>query len=127
MQSKIKGEKVDSLYEYWHRKLADQLFSESNCIINLASEEYSKTISRYLPGDVHFITCIFGEMKGDKVIEKGTLVKMARGEMVRFMAENKVKDTEGLKAFNRLNYSYKESLSDEKTFVFIKKEEDVMK
>ena len=127
MQSKLKGEKVNTLYEFWNRKLADQLFSESDCIINLASEEYSKTISRYLPGEIQFITCIFGEMKGDKVIEKGTLVKMARGEMVRFMAEKKAKEPEELKSFDRLDYTYKESLSDEKTFVFVKKEEDMKK
>ena len=121
MQSKLKGEKVNTLYEYWNRKLADQLFSESNCIINLASEEYSRTISRYLPGDVQFITCIFGEMKGDKVIEKGTLVKMARGEMVRFMAENNIKNTEKIKEFSLLDYEYQEPLSDEQTFVFVKR------
>ena len=59
-------------------------------------------------------------MKGEKVIEKGTLVKMARGEMVRFMAENRIEDREGLKAFDRLDYAFKEHLSDEKKLVFIK-------
>lgn len=121
MQSRLKGDKVDSLYDFWNRKLADQLFSESRCIVNLASEEYSKAISRYLPDDVQFTTCIFGEMKGDKVMEKGTLVKMARGEMVRFMAENKIEGIEGLKAFDRLGYAFKEHLLDEKKLVFIKK------
>lgn len=120
MQAKLNSQKVNSLYDYWGRKLADQLCDETNCIVNLASEEYSKAISRHLPKDVQFITCVFGEMKGDKVVEKGTLVKMARGEMVRFMAENKVKNIKGLKAFNRLGYAFKEHLSDEKKLVFVK-------
>ena len=37
--------------------------------------------------------------KDGKIIEKGTMCKMARGEMVRFMAEKKVTDFEELKAF----------------------------
>ncbi len=123
MQSKLKGDKVDSLYDFWNSKLADQLCTESSCVVNLASEEYSKIISRFLSNDIQFITCIFGEMKGDKVIEKGTLVKMARGEMVRFMAENRTEDIEGLKAFDRLGYAFKEHLSDENKLVFIQKDE----
>lgn len=122
MQSRLQGEKVDSLYEFWNRKLAEQLFSESQCIVNLASVEYSQCISRYLTEDKQFITCVFGELKGDKVMEKGTLAKMARGEMVRFMAENKVEDIQDLKKFNRLSYEFAEGLSDENSFVFIKNE-----
>jgi len=121
MQSRLNGEKVDSLYEFWNGKLAHQLFSESQCIVNLASEEYSKCISRYSTENHHLLTCVFGEMKGEKVIEKGTLAKMARGEMVRFMAENKIENIQGLKKFNRLNYSFAEDLSDENRFTFIKK------
>ncbi len=38
------------------------------------------------------ITCVFGELIDGKVKEKGTMVKMARGEMVRYMAENHIED-----------------------------------
>lgn len=120
MQAKLKNNNLRSLYEFWNKKLSEQLFSESNCIINLASKEYSKCISDYLDGKVRFITCVFGEMNGDKVVEKGTLVKMARGEMVRFMAENQVETEEEIKGFNRMNYFYADELSDERTYVFIK-------
>lgn len=105
MQAKIKGNKVE-----------DQLSAETNCIINLAFEEYSKVIFRHLPEEVQFITCAFGEMNGDKVIEKGTPVKMARGERVRFMAENKVKEIQGLKAFNRLGDAYEEDFSEKRSW-----------
>ncbi|SFH77644.1 hypothetical protein SAMN05192551_1038 [Tindallia magadiensis] len=120
MQAKLKGKKVDSLYAFWGRKIADQLFSESHCILNLASEEYSKCISPYMTEEITFITCIFGEIKEGKVIEKGTLVKMARGEMVRFMAEHKIEEVEEIKAFNRLGYAFSEKHSDHRTFVFLK-------
>ncbi|MTI47173.1 peroxide stress protein YaaA [Sporosalibacterium faouarense] len=121
MQSKLRGKELNSLYEFWDRSLADSLFSESNCIINLASKEYSRCISNYLDKSIRFITCIFGEMIKGKIVEKGTLVKMARGEMVRFMAENQIKDIEEIKTFNRLNYTFRDKLSDENTYVFLKK------
>ena len=36
---------------------------------------------------------------------KGTYAKMARGEMVRFMAENRIENPEDIKKFDRLGYS----------------------
>ena len=76
-------------------------------------------MSRYLPESVRFITCVFGEEKEGKVIEKGTMCKMARGEMVRYMAENNVQNPEQLKAFDRLRYKYSEEYSDKDNLVFI--------
>ena len=120
MQAKLKvGESCD-LYAFWGDELAGQLFSQSRCILNLASKEYSQCISRYLPSDVRFITCVFGEEKEGKVIEKGTLCKMARGEMVRFMAENQIEKPEDIRAFSRLHYQYAPQHSDDDTYVFLK-------
>ncbi|MBC8587129.1 peroxide stress protein YaaA [Paratissierella segnis] len=123
MQAKLNYDNFNSLYDFWNNKLADELFSESNCIVNLASKEYSKCISNYLDDNIQFITCVFGEMIGKKVVEKGTPAKMARGEMVRFMAENKIEDVEDIKGFNRLNYVFSDYLSDKNTYIFLKKEE----
>ncbi|WP_350343437.1 peroxide stress protein YaaA [Proteinivorax tanatarense] len=120
MQAKLGGEHLNSLYDFWRKKLANQLFSESNCIVNLASKEYSKCISEYLTKDINFVTCVFGEMVNGKVKEKGTQVKMARGEMVRFMAQNHIENIDKIKQFNRLGYSFAKELSDESNFVFIK-------
>lgn len=120
MQAKLKGNELDSLYDFWSNKLASQLFLESHCIINLASKEYSRCISKYLNNNIRFITCVFGEIIGHRVIEKGTQVKMARGEMVRFMAERQIEVAEEIKNFNRLNYIFADELSDDSTYVFIK-------
>lgn len=120
MQARLQGEALDSLYHFWGRKLADQLFSETNCIVNLASKEYSKCISDYLHGKIQFLTCVFGELVNGRVIEKGTQVKIARGEMVRFMAENQILKLEDLKYFDRLNYHFQPQLSHGERYVFIK-------
>ena len=120
MQAKLKTKEWKSLYDYWNKRLADQIFSESKEILNLASVEYSKCISRYIGDDIRLVTCIFGEIINGKVVEKGTYAKMARGEMVRFMAERRIEKIEEIKQFNRLNYTYAKDLSDEKTFVYLR-------
>jgi hypothetical protein len=120
MQAKINYDNFNSLYDFWNTKLAEELFSESNCIVNLASKEYSKCISNYIDDSIQFVTCVFGELVRKKVVEKGTLAKMARGEMVRFMAEKKIENVEDIKDFNRLNYTFVDHLSDEDTYIFLK-------
>lgn len=120
MQAKLRTDQSKDLYGYWGSSLAEHLLAETDCIVNLASKEYSVCISKYLPGHVRFITCVFGEEKDGKVIEKGTMCKMARGEMVRYMAENQITDSDKIKAFNRLHYCFDETRSDESTFTFIR-------
>ena len=120
MQAKLKICEAADLYTFWNNSISEHISLETDCIINLASKEYSICISKYLPEDVRFITCIFGEEQGGKVIEKGTMCKMARGEMVRFMAENYICDPEQIKAFNRLNYRFDAKRSDGKNFVFLR-------
>ena len=119
MQAKLRAGESKDLYAYWGNSLAKALYTESDCIVNLASKEYSVCVSKYLPENVRFITCAFGEEKNGKVIEKGTMCKMARGEMVRFMAENQITDPEQIKSFDRLNYRFDSTRSNEYLFVFI--------
>lgn len=120
MQAKLKIGECKDLYAYWGDRLAKCLFAETDCILNLASKEYSVCVSKFLPESVRFITCVFGEEKDGKVIEKGTMCKMARGEMVRYMAQNQVSAPEQVKSFNRLNYRFEESRSEDNTYVFLR-------
>lgn len=123
MQAKLNIGQYKDLYAYWGDRLAKALFAETGCILNLASKEYSICISKYLPAPVRFITCVFGEEKNGKVIEKGTICKMARGEMVRFMAQNQIQTPEQIRSFDRLNYWFDGVRSDESTYVFLRKGE----
>ncbi len=114
-----------NLYEFWGDTLCRFLENEENLgeesdgrrypvIVNLASKEYSKCIEPYLEDGVRFITCVFGEKKDGKVRQKATQAKMARGEMVRFMAQNRIEDPEQIKTFDRLGFTYsKEDSADE--------------
>ena len=118
MQARLKTANAKDLYSFWGNRLAEHLFAEADCIVNLASKEYSICISQYLPDHFRFITCVFGEEKDGKVIEKGTMCKMARGEMVRFMAENHITDPEEIKVFDRLGYRFAQNHSDDKKSAF---------
>ena len=119
MQAKLKIGACKDLYAYWGDRLAQTLCAESNCILNLASREYSICVSKYLPDTARFITCVFGEENDGKVIEKGTMCKMARGEMVRFMAQYQIENPDQIKSFDRLNYRFDESRSDDSTYIFL--------
>lgn len=120
MQAKLRVGESGDLYHYWGDRLAQSLFSESDCIINLASKEYSVCVSAHLPEHVRFVTCVFGELKDGKVIEKGTMCKMARGEMVRFMAERAVHAPEELWDFDRLDYRFSAERSTGNRYVFLR-------
>ena len=120
MQAKLQAGEAKDLYAYWGDSLAKAIFAETDCIVNLASKEYSVCVSKFLPENIRFITCVFGEEKDGKVIEKGTMCKMARGEMVRYMAENRIEDPKQIKAFDRLDYRFDETRSDCEKFVYIK-------
>ena len=120
MGAKLAVGNYRDLYEFWGGALAENLCAESKLIINLASKEYSQAVEKHLPPDARFVTVVFGEHIGGKTVEKGTLCKMARGEMVRYMAENQIERPEQMRDFDRLGYRFCAGESDESTYTFIK-------
>ena len=120
MQAKAAVGGHKNLYEFWGDKLYREIDDGDRIILNLASKEYFKCIEKYLEPEDTCVTCIFGERKGDKVIQKGTQAKMARGEMVRFMAEREIVKVEEIRGFDRLGYRFEEELSSGKEYVFLK-------
>ena len=118
MQAKIGIGDARNLYEYWGDILYASVIDNSRIIINLASKEYSKCIEKHLTSLDHYITITFCELSGDKLVTKGTYAKMARGEMVRYMAENNIEDPMGIQKFDRLGYSFRADLSSDNEYVF---------
>ena len=123
MQAKLEMDGAKNLYEYWGDRLYKEVRDSSGIIINLASKEYSKCIEKYLqPGD-RYISCNFFEEQEGKLVQKGVYCKMARGEMVRFMAEKRVEEPEGIKDFAVMGYRYAKELSSEKEYIFVRSKE----
>lgn len=127
LQGELSVNGSKNLYDYWGDSLYKGILEHKigtethpNYILNLASKEYSKAVEKYLQPHDHMITCIFGELVKDKVVQKATYAKMARGEMVRYMAEHNITNPSDIKRFDRLDFSYYEALSDASTYIFIR-------
>lgn len=124
MQAKAALDGYANLYAFWGEHLYLEVMGEDHLILNLASKEYSKAVEKYLTDQDRMITCVFGEWRDGKVVQKGTQAKMARGEMVRFLAERQIESPEEVKEFDRLGYRFREELSSDREYVFIKEAEE---
>ena len=121
MGAKLSVDGCRDLYSYWGGAPAESVCAGTNLILNLASKEYSQTIEKHLPPSVRFVTVVFGEHMGVKTVEKGTMCKMVRGKMVRWMAEQSVKAPEELTGFDCLGYRFCPEESDQTVLTFLRK------
>ena len=120
MQARVRLGPWRDLYRFWGDSLYRALTAGGDrVIVNLASREYSRAVEPYLTAADTCITCTFGELQGEKVVEKGVYVKMARGEMVRWMAEQAVEDPAKLREFHRLGFAFCPERSAPERLVFL--------
>ena len=120
MGAKLSVAGKKDLYAYWGDTLAQALWEESDTVVNLASQEYSRCIAAHPKLGTRLITCVFGEVRQGKVVEKGTLCKMARGEMVRCLAQQGAEEPEVMQSLSPLGYRFQRDRSNETTYVFCK-------
>lgn len=107
-----------NLYRFWGDRLCRELYRNNDLVIDLASVEYEKAITPYLTADNRLVKCIFGEEINGKIKQKATLAKMARGNMVRYLAENQIQTLAGVKQFTVGGYRYRPDLSTAVKLVF---------
>lgn len=121
MQSELSGFPDKRLYDFWGAEIYNYIMEDNKdrTVINLCSREYSKCISNY-SGAGELIDICFYTFENGKYKQKATEAKMARGDMLRFMALNEVKDIETVKEYNNYNYRYSEEMSDKDKIVFIR-------
>lgn len=125
MQAKLRINDKADLYAFWGSRVYDALRSELGegeglILINLASQEYAKAVCPYVRAEDRLITCVFCEEKDGKRRQKATLAKMARGEMVRFLAERGAETPEALCEFDRLGFRFCPESSTGETYMFVK-------
>lgn len=118
MQAKASIGGYKNLYDLWGSRIYESVRDQDGVIINLASKEYSKCIEKYLTEHDTYITVAFCEVSEGKPVTKGTYAKMARGEMVRYMAEMNIENPAEIKNFDRLGYVYRDNLSTNLKYVF---------
>ena len=124
MGTKLSTDKGKNLYEYWGSKITNEINkslsdSKESTLINLASEEYFKSIKKdKLKGDI--LTVNFKEYKGDKLKFVSFTAKVARGMMARYIIKNRIKNLEYIKGFSEDRYSYSPEHSSENNWLFVR-------
>ena len=122
MQSELSVAGKKNLYDYWGDKLYREVIDKNDrTIINLASKEYSKAIKTFITSEDTFITCSFGSVINGKIRQKAAIAKMARGEMVRYIAENQINTPEELKSFDEMGFSFDCAHSTQTHYIFADK------
>lgn len=111
-----------SLYSFWKKPIRDFLnktLSKEDCIINLASAEYSKVVEdpKLL---ARMITPQFLELNNGKPKAVSVFSKQARGTMLRWCAQLQLKEPEQLKSFDLLGYHFDEARSTSNDWIFIR-------
>ena len=113
MGAKLAVDTARDLYGFWESKIAQAVCQgrADCCIVNLASVEYARAVLPHVPAGASVVTCIFGEeLRAGKPVQRATASKIARGSMVRWMAERGIKHPEDLTAFD-IGYRFAPELS----------------
>ncbi|MEL6488768.1 MAG: peroxide stress protein YaaA [Cyanobacteria bacterium J06621_3] len=122
MGTKLATDKGKNLYEFWGDRLANLINAELEkqpepCLVNLASNEYFKSINRKAL-NAKVLNIAFKENKNGVYKIVAIYAKRARGMMVDFVIRNRIENPELMKGFDRDGYSFNAELSDENTWVF---------
>lgn len=116
--TKMVGFRDYSLYHFWGSDIAENLFQEDNIVIDLASKQYTRLVKPYLSQGRQLITVDFQELKNGKWKTVGVHAKMARGEMVRYIAEKQIKNPTDLQDFNDFEFQFEPDVSTKDHYVF---------
>ena len=121
MSTKLGNARGKNLYEFWGDNITNLLNNdiedENSYVVNLASNEYFKSIKKNKLKN-KIITPIFKEFKNGTYKTIAIYAKKARGLMSRFIIDNKIQKPENLKSFNLERYSFDTNLSDDYNYVF---------
>ncbi len=126
VSTKLENSSGESLYPFWSDKITNEINVicdqiGASFIINLMSKEYLRVL------DVHnikktIINIDFLDFQPNSGEYKPVVIytKKARGEMARYIIENKITHLDKIFLFDKMGYQYSEELSGENNFVFIR-------
>ncbi len=122
MGYKLIFDNYNNLYDFWGSSIVETI-STSEIIINLAAEEYSKTITKFINKN-RIVTPKF--LTINKKTGNATFVvvhaKIARGAFANWLITNRIKDVRELINFKDLGYEFDESISTDNIPVFVSKD-----
>ena len=120
MGTKMKVGKNKNLYDFWKKKVTQELNDElddDELLLNLASNEYFKAIDTKAL-KVPVVNIVFKELKHGQYKIVAIFAKLARGLMTRYIIDTNAKTIEDIKGFNYDHYGFSEALSSKNELVF---------
>ena len=113
-----------NMYNYWRPRqtelLIDEVKKSDNILINLASQEIQGAYDwKKVGSTVRILTPEIKEWTDGKAQPIVIYMKMARGQMTRYILKNRITDPEALKNFSWEGFTYDESLSNGDNWVFL--------
>jgi uncharacterized protein len=125
MKTPLVNPRGKDLYQFWGSRITDLLNAQlaeekTDMVVNLASNEYFKAVQ---PSALKakLVTAHFKEDKGGTLKVVALFAKRARGRMARYIVQNRIEDTAGLKDFNADGYRFQPRLSTDSDLVFARK------
>lgn len=122
MGTRLVTDKGKDLYHFWDEKITDQINAElkaqkSDVVVNLASNEYFKSIKKHRL-EANIITPVFKDEKAGQFKVISFFAKKARGMMAAYAIQNRLKCVEDLKSFTSAGYYFNEAVSTDKEWIF---------
>ncbi len=126
MGTKLDNQAGKDLYQFWGSTLRESLEQEAaledDILINLASNEYFKSVeAKKLKARI--ITPVFKDWKNGQYKMISFYAKKARGLMSRYIIDHQLQDAEAIKSFDSDGYRFSAEMSKENDWVFIRDHE----
>ena len=126
MGSKLDNLRGSNLYQFWGDIITNEINKAlsakgDNVLINLASNEYFKSIKKKNV-NASIITPAFKDWKNGQYKIISFFAKKARGLMARYIIQNKITDSEQLKNFDVAGYQFNQEFSQGNDWVFTRKD-----
>jgi cytoplasmic iron level regulating protein YaaA (DUF328/UPF0246 family) len=119
MKTKLPIKKAENLYQFWGEKVAKHLKKDTDVLVNLASDEYSKVVLPFWDKD-KVITPVFMEENEGKPKVVMMYAKNARGKMARFIIEHRIENLSDIHGFDLDGYRFDKERSVENRLVFLR-------
>jgi cytoplasmic iron level regulating protein YaaA (DUF328/UPF0246 family) len=126
MGTKFENRRGKDLYEFWGGTITDalnrELEADEGVLLNLASNEYFKSI-RKKQLDARIITPQFRDWKNGQYKMISFYAKKARGLMARYAITNNITRADDLKGFDLAGYRFSEEQSSGDNWTFLRDEQ----
>ena len=125
MGTRLQTKQGANLYQYWGTRIADylnerQTGDKNPIIVNLASQEYFKSVDRKAL-KARVIDCVFEDYKAGQYKVISFLAKRARGLMARYAVQKRMTVPKKLEGFDLEGYAFDSAASEPARLVFRRK------